>query len=67
MRRLTGLLARKGYPAGLAYRVIREALEQEGIDPANAGLEMEAVLDADMATTGEPDPDSDQVLAVLVI
>jgi hypothetical protein len=24
---------------------------------------MEAVLDADMATTGEPDPDSDQVLA----
>jgi regulatory protein len=63
MRRLTGLLARKGYPAGLAYRVIREALEQEGIDPANAGLEMEAVLDAGMAMTGEPDPDSDQVLA----
>ncbi len=29
MRRLTGVLARKGYSAGLAYRVVREALEQE--------------------------------------
>jgi regulatory protein len=29
MRRLVGLLARKGYPAGLAYRVVREALEHE--------------------------------------
>jgi regulatory protein len=28
-RRLVGLLARKGYPAGLAYRVVREALERE--------------------------------------
>ena len=26
MRRLVGMLARKGYPAGLAYRVVREAL-----------------------------------------
>ena len=32
-RRLAGLLARKGYPAGLAFRVIREALEAEG-EPA---------------------------------
>jgi regulatory protein len=32
-RRLAGVLARKGYPAGLAYRVIREALESEG-EPA---------------------------------
>jgi regulatory protein len=36
-RRLAGMLARKGYPAGLAFRVIREALEAEGeelpIDP----------------------------------
>jgi len=59
MRRLTGLLARKGYPAGMAYRVIREALEQEGIDCASAGLEMEAVLDADLAVTEEQDPDAD--------
>lgn len=29
-RRLAGLLARKGYPAGLTFRVIREALEAEG-------------------------------------
>ena len=32
MRRLAGVLARKGYPAGLAYRVVREALEQEPED-----------------------------------
>ncbi|WP_157248347.1 recombination regulator RecX [Nonomuraea typhae] len=31
-RRLAGMLARKGYSGGLAFRVIREALEQEGID-----------------------------------
>src|SRR5580704_9335288 len=30
IRRLAGMLARKGYPAGLAYRVVREALEAEG-------------------------------------
>jgi regulatory protein len=29
-RRLAGMLARKGYPAALAFRVIREALEAEG-------------------------------------
>ncbi|HKC28401.1 MAG TPA: regulatory protein RecX [Jatrophihabitans sp.] len=35
-RRLVGLLARKGYPAGLAYGVVREALEadQPGWEPA---------------------------------
>jgi regulatory protein len=58
MRRLTGLLARKGYPPGMAYRVIREALEREGIDPAQAGLEGEGVLDAD-AAAGEPDLDGE--------
>jgi regulatory protein len=30
-RRLAGMLARKGYPAGLAFRVIREAMEAEGV------------------------------------
>lgn len=30
-RRLAGMLARKGYPAGLALRIIREALEREGV------------------------------------
>jgi regulatory protein len=30
LRRLSGLLARKGYPPGLAFRVVREALVREG-------------------------------------
>ncbi|GGK83019.1 regulatory protein RecX [Sphaerisporangium melleum] len=30
VRRLAGMLARKGYSGGLAYRVVREALENEG-------------------------------------
>ncbi len=34
VRQLMGLLARKGYPPALAYRVVREVLEQEG----SAGL-----------------------------
>ena len=34
IRRLAGVLARKGYPAGLAFRVVREALEAEGEDVA---------------------------------
>jgi len=33
-RRLAGMLARKGYPSGLAFRVIREAMEAEGTDAA---------------------------------
>lgn len=33
VRRLVGLLARKGYPAGIAFRVVREALAAEGVDP----------------------------------
>ncbi len=32
-RRLVGLLARKGFDASLSYRVVREALDQEGGDP----------------------------------
>ncbi|WP_239114913.1 recombination regulator RecX [Planotetraspora kaengkrachanensis] len=31
-RRLAGMLARKGYSPGLAFRVVREALEAEGLD-----------------------------------
>lgn len=31
-RKLVGMLARKGYPAGLAYAVVREALQQEGAE-----------------------------------
>ncbi len=32
VRRLAGMLARKGYPEGLALRVVRQALEEEGED-----------------------------------
>lgn len=32
IRRLAGMLARKGYPEGLALRVVRRALEEEGED-----------------------------------
>jgi regulatory protein len=40
VRRLIGMLARKGYSQALAYRVAREALEQEGLDLAAAGLDL---------------------------
>jgi regulatory protein len=40
VRRLIGVLARKGYSQALAYRLVREALEQEGVDPAAAGLDL---------------------------
>ena len=33
-RRLAGMLARKGYPAGLAFRVVRDALDAEGVSEA---------------------------------
>jgi regulatory protein len=32
LRRLAGMLARKGYPEGMALRVVRQALEEEGED-----------------------------------
>jgi regulatory protein len=45
-RKLVGLLARKGYPPGLAYRVVREALEQAGQDDsALAGLDEDDELE----------------------
>jgi regulatory protein len=51
VRQLVGLLARKGYPAGLAYQVVREALDSEGADLAAAGLEPDVELDEPL----EPD------------
>ena len=47
-RRLAGMLARKGYPPGLAFRVIREALEAEG---EGAALEEEPFFDYEDADT----------------
>ena len=40
VRRLIGVLARNGYSQALAYRLVREALEQEGVDLASAGLDL---------------------------
>lgn len=31
-RRILGMLARRGYSSGLSYRLVREALEDEGVD-----------------------------------
>ena len=53
IRRLVGLLARKGYPAPVAYRVVREAIEQEGLDAAGAGVEL------DEAAWAAPDAELD--------
>jgi regulatory protein len=36
VRRLSGMLARKGYPAGVAFRVVREELEEAGRDADQA-------------------------------
>jgi regulatory protein len=55
VRHLVGMLARKGYPAGLAYQVVREALEQEGQPGLPAGFDPDAgadpgdVFDPDLA------------------
>jgi regulatory protein len=38
-RRIVGMLARKGYSGGIAYRLVREALEAEGIDDPGFPLE----------------------------
>ena len=54
-RRAAGLLARKGYPPGLAYRLIKETLEREGAG-ASAGL------DLDNEPYSDPDdPDADDL------
>ncbi|WP_333779673.1 regulatory protein RecX [Saccharopolyspora indica] len=39
MRRLVGMLARKGYSEGLAYRVVREELERTGDESPDPDLE----------------------------
>ena len=39
LRRLAGMLARKGYSEGMALRVVRQALEEEGEDTERLGEE----------------------------
>jgi regulatory protein len=53
-RRAAGTLARKGYPPGLVFRLIKEVLEQEGPEGSRETLELdpEQYLDAD-----DPDPE----------
>jgi len=52
MRRLTGVLARKGYPPGLAYRIVREALEREAADGSAAAFDLDHL--AEPADDEEP-------------
>jgi regulatory protein len=49
MRKLMGVLARKGYGSALAYRVVRETLEQEGSSLA------EDVPEPDFSPPDEPE------------
>jgi len=69
-RRAASLLARKGYPPGLAYRLIKETLEQEG-PGATAGLDLdtepyidpdEAAEDPSLSGEGEREPGADYSL-----
>ncbi|WP_435875905.1 regulatory protein RecX [Saccharopolyspora shandongensis] len=39
LRRLVGMLARKGYSEGLAFRVVREEIERSGDDAPDSDLE----------------------------
>ena len=48
VRQAAGLLARKGYPPGLAFRLIREAMQDE---------DAQAAIDLDELTEPDPDPD----------
>jgi regulatory protein len=55
VRRLVGVLARKGYSSGLAYRVVREALE--------AGAGKDPVPSFEPEDLGEPDDADESVQA----
>ena len=52
-RRAAGTLARKGYPAGLVFRLIKEVLEQEGSREI-PGLDPEQYLNPDPDDGGDP-------------
>jgi len=53
MRKLAGLLARKGYSPGLTYRVVREALEHESADSSVPFFDLDDAF--------EPQDDEDPV------
>lgn len=48
IRKLVGMLARKGYPPGLAYRVVREALEQADQNAATEGPDADEAFGAEL-------------------
>ena len=50
-RQAAGMLARKGYPPGLAFRLIREVMQQEGAEPVIELDELEADPYADAEDT----------------
>ncbi len=52
VRKLVGMLARKGYSPGLAYQVVREALDREGLDAAEAGLDSDEPFGAGIDDAG---------------
>jgi regulatory protein len=53
VRRAAGTLARKGYPPGLVFRLIKEVLEQEGPQNIHDALE----LDPDQYLDPDAEPD----------
>jgi regulatory protein len=55
-RQAAGLLARKGYPPALAFRLISEAMRQEGV-PGSSDLDMDA--DAYLEPDGDDTPEND--------
>lgn len=53
IRRLMGMLTRKGYPQGLAFRLVREALELEGLGAAAGELGLDDAPEPDPAYPAE--------------
>ena len=52
VRQAAGMLARKGYPPGLAFRLIREAMQHEGAELDE--MDADAYLDPDAEDSGTP-------------
>jgi regulatory protein len=55
-RRLVGMLARKGYPPGVAIRAVKEALAAQGAEAAEFAEQIDADALAE-AAGGDPDGD----------
>jgi regulatory protein len=56
VRRVTAMLGRKGYPGGLAHRVVREILAEEGGEPGAVGPSWGSdEVDADPSVFAEDD------------